>query len=404
MKLILGDCLEKLKEIEDNTIDSVVTDPPYGIKFLSKKWDYQIPTVDIWKEVLRVLKPGGHILVACGTKTYHRMAVNIEDAGFEVRDIIAWIYGTGFAKNYDIGKKIEKMKGWGTALKPAMELWTLARKPLSEKNIVSNVLKWGTGGININESRVPVGENDKKPKFPEGEYSTDTTVGKIRNELRTTDKDTASRYPANLIHDGSEEVMKEFDKVGNRKSGGGRKGENGKRCYLKTDKKKQIFGKLGRGEYEHYDPERDDYYTIRPTYPGGGSAARFFYCAKASKSEKNAGLEDFEIKQVMGGGGLTNVGDKYGSIEAKQQNTHPTVKPLKLMEYLITLITPSNGIVLDPFMGSGSTGVACIRKDFDFIGIELSEEYYEIAKARIKHDFIPNKEIENKKQPDLFEK
>ena len=247
-KIIQGDCIETLKELDDNSIDSIVTDPPYGISFMGKKWDYQIPSVDIWTECLRVLKPGGHALIACGTRTQHRMAVNIEDAGFEIRDIVAWVYGSGFPKSLNVGKAIDKLQGneriptgeikhhtqkgvaiaeergaigggifgqakdeeltkgtspyegWGTALKPAMELWTLARKPLSEKTIASNVLEWGTGGINIDGCRVGTDDN-----LNGGMYSGEgkaKTVADHQWRFQKRDgqyKQPTGRFPANLI-------------------------------------------------------------------------------------------------------------------------------------------------------------------------------------------------------------
>ena len=173
--LRVGDSLQVLKEIEDNTIDSVVTDPPYALNFMGKKWDCDVPSVEMWEEVIRVLKPGGHLLSFSSARTYHRMTVNVEDAGFEIRDQIMWVYGSGFPKSHNIGKKLDTHQGWGTQLKPSHEPIVLARKPLSEKSVVANVIKWGTGGINIDKSRV--GPNE-------------------------------GRFPANFIHDGSDELLR----------------------------------------------------------------------------------------------------------------------------------------------------------------------------------------------------
>jgi len=434
--LKLGDCLKTMHVMDDNSVDSVVSDPPYGINFMGKKWDYDVPKVEVWKEAMRVLKPGGHILIACGTRTQHRMAVNIEDAGFEIRDIVAWIYGSGFPKSLNIGKSVDKIcgetgrklkfvewfrttglkqketneiigkadvgshylrkdqpaiptaelwaklrphikieipkridelverieaereiigktntnltvyqrigqnnisgeinetkgtseyEGWGTALKPAMELWTLARKPLSEKTIVENVLKWGTGGINIDECRVGTEGGTRKHDAPKHEsktaYGNELNGGKVR-EI------DAGRFPANLIHDGSDEVVGLF--------------------------------------------------------PNDNS--RFFYCAKASKAERNAGLEGFEEKKQDPSRKEGNVGGDNPRNRGvnKRANHHPTVKPVKLMQYLVRLITPKGGTVLDPYMGSGSTGIACKKENFNFVGIELDEDYFKIAEARIK--------------------
>ena len=375
MKLLHGDCLEKMKTLPDNSVDAIVTDPPYGISFMAKKWDYDVPKVDVWQEAMRVLKPGGHALIACGTRTQHRMVVNIEDAGFEIRDVVSWIYGSGFPKSLNISKAIDKaagaerevvgsrklqgkarkMKGgnflvhedreetdsinitapatdaakqwdgWGTALKPACEFFTLARKPLSEKTVAANVLKWGTGGINIDGCRVGT-ETIKTcggDKFPS-----------VYGTYKTAEESThQGRFPANLIHDGSQQVMDLFPES---KSG--------------VAVKKNLDGRTynAHQEWGHKAKAGEDI-----GYGDKGSAARFFYCPKASKKDREEG------------------------------NTHPTVKPTALMAYLCRLITPTGGTVLDPYMGSGSTGKAAVSEGFDFIGCELDEDYYKIATARI---------------------
>ena len=355
LKLFNQDNIELLKTLPDNSIDSIVTDPPYGISFMGKKWDYDVPSVETWKECLRVLKPGGHILVACGTRTQHRMTVNIEDAGFEIRDIVAWVYGSGFPKSLNIGKAVDKLQGnerevvgtekidigmqsgsmhsgrstnvierdktvgnspyegWGTALKPAMELWTLARKPLSEKNIAENVLKWGTGGINIDGSRVGNEtisvHNAPKGTFAGGELDrgSDTSEYRLHN----------GRFPANVIHDGSDEVTDLFPKnvkgeIGrsNRKSGGN---------YNATSYKVGVVTENG--------------------YKDSGSASRFFYCAKASKSERNDGLDGFEEKENAGSYQFRTDGSLDGKPTNPKANFHPTVKPVALMRYLVKLIS-----------------------------------------------------------------
>jgi DNA modification methylase len=339
IKLLNGDCLEQMKQLPDNSVDSIVTDPPYGISFMAKKWDYDVPSVDVWKEAMRVLKPGGHALIACGTRTQHRMVVNIEDAGFEIRDVVSWIYGSGFPKSLNISKAIDKAAGaerevvgvskgaasqnteslgkfapeydatapateaakqwdgWGTALKPSCEFFTLCRKPLSEKTVAANVLKWGTGGINIDGCRVETSEKLVRPevqRFDNQAYGKGLGAG--------TQDEPQGRFPANLIHDGSQQVLELF-------------------------------------------PETNK-----------ASAARFFYCPKASKKDRDEG------------------------------NHHPTVKPTALMQYLCRLITPTGGVVLDPYMGSGSTGKAAVREGFSFVGCELDKDYYEIAKARINYE------------------
>ena len=347
--LYCGDCLNIMQNMADNSVDSIITDPPYGISFMQKDWDYSVPSVDIWKECLRLLKPGGHLLSFAGTRTQHRMAVNIEDAGFEIRDMLAWIYGNGLPKSTDISKTIDKAagaerkvigryrapdgrdrnyeqwkisnrvnsfnthtnsqkgcpitapatedakkwSGWGTTLKPSFEPITMARKPF-KGSAVNNVLKYGTGAINIDDCRIKVEPEDMdKSEF-------------IHEVL--------GRFPSNLIHDGSKDVLSIF-------------------------------------------PNKREY-----------SVPRFFYCAKVSKRERNEGCEKLKEK-----------------CKESKQNYHPTVKPVDLMRYLCKLITPPNGVILDPFMGSGSTGKAALLEHFNFIGIEMNKDYVEIAKCRIEY-------------------
>ena len=349
-----GDSLDVLKGMADESVDSIITDPPYGLSFMGKKWDYDVPTTELWTECLRVLRPGGHLLAFAGTRTQHRMAVRIEDAGFEIRDMIAWVYGSGFPKSLNIGKAVDKMQGnereqigeqrltgnagtptslkggtytsgvcinmtgvkipitkgnspyegYGTALKPALEPITVARKPI-EGTVAANVLKWGTGGINIDGCR----------------------VGSDTNSYQTHQ----GRFPANFIHDGSDEVLALFPLSSSSSS------------YRPADKGgtgNSLVFKHKHGEHRGYNEPKS-------------SAARFFYCAKASRSERGEG------------------------------NVHPTVKPIALMQYLCRLVTPPNGIVLDPFFGSGSTGCAAIREGFRYIGIDISEDYCAIAAKRI---------------------
>lgn len=339
INLFNDDCLNVLKTMKDNSIDSCVTDPPYGLSFMGKSWDYDVPKTEIWKEVYRVLKPGAHILAFFGSRTYHRGVVQIEDAGFEIRDQIMWLYGSGFPKSHNIGKAIDKdmgtvypkntivsdnnsmsgvistrhtieiqnelakqWDGWGTALKPAHEPIVVARKPITQ-TVAKNVLEYGTGALNIDECRVET----KGMKL-------------VENEL--------GRWPANVIHDGSDEVVSKFP---NSKSG-------------KSNGNAQV------GITGNVTPMRRG--TLIPRNDSG-SASRFFYCAKASKSDREQG------------------------------NNHPTVKPTELMKYLCRLVTPPNGIILDPFMGSGSTGKAALQEGFKFVGIEMNKEYYEIAQNRL---------------------
>lgn len=333
IKLMLGNNLDKLKELKDNSVDSVVTDPPYGLSFMNKKWDHDVPSVEFWKEVLRVLKPGGHVLSFGGTRTYHRMAVNIEDAGFEIRDQIMWLYGSGFPKSLNVGKKIPEYEGFGTALKPANEPIVLARKPLSEKTIVDNVLKWGTGALNIDGCKIP----SEKP-IESGRAGRSSTEGFCTPNITNLKEYSEGRWPANVILD---EIAGELldEQSGVLKPAGNK------------DQSSRFKNTSGGCFSTHYENQKS-------IATESGGASRFFYCAKASKSERNRGLEN-------------------------STNGHPTVKPIKLMEYLIKLITPPNGVVLDPFMGSGSTGVAAKNLGFDFVGMELDQEYFEIAEKRI---------------------
>lgn len=415
--IINGDCLEELKKLEDNSVDSIVSDPPYGISFMGKKWDYDVPQVEVWQEVLRVLKPGGHALIACGTRTQHRMAINLEDAGFEIRDVISWVYGSGFPKSLNIGKAVDKLQGneravlgktkgninampdgrpsrsdtawkseikqynitkgnspyegWGTALKPAMELWTLCRKPLEGKTVAENILKYGTGGINIDECRVEATKDDMGDWDRFKGHQNKNTIRKNMVENKEDDfaervdngVNPQGRFPANLIHDGSDEVVGLFPET---KSGGGKKGNV-----------KEGTGMFGSGKA----------FETEDVKPDSGSASRFFYCAKASKSERNKGLEGFEekcIKQDRREEVLHTNPVTSRLATHPQSNHHPTVKPIALMRYLCRLITPKNGTVLDPFMGSGSTGIGAKLEGFNFIGIEREEEYCKIAEARIK--------------------
>jgi len=327
--IIHGDALAEIRKLADNSIDSVVTDPPYGINFMGKKWDYAIPSVELWGECLRALKPGAHALVACGTRTQHRMACSLEDAGFEIRDVVAWLYGSGFPKSHNISKTVNKVspstaqqwQGWGTALKPAMELWSLVRKPLSEPTVAANVMHWGAGALNIEACRVPA-----------------------------ANASALGRWPANVTHDGSDEVVELFPSPHG--AGTARTASEG----THSGGNRKIYGGTGASAMRFGD---------------SGSAARFFYCAKASATERNTGLAFSE------------------------ENNHPTVKPVKLMIWLCDLITPPGGFVLDPFAGSGTTGVACKRSGFQFLGIERELEYVRIAEARIgmaRHTPTPEKE------------
>jgi site-specific DNA-methyltransferase (adenine-specific) len=530
MNIIHGDSLDKLKELEDNSVDSIVTDPPYGLSFMGKKWDYDVPSQKIWEECLRVLKPGGYLLAFAGTRTQHRMAVRIEDAGFEIRDMIAWVYGSGFPKSLNIGKAVDKLQGnerevvgetisgnkdngvttsinvkgryghkegvisitkgqtewegWGTALKPALEPITVARKPF-KGSVAQNVLKYGTGGINIDGCRV---EAEKMASQKRGSNVFQETANGIQTGWNKPDyngdyvPNNLGRFPANLIHDGSDEVVGLFPDVKGSKASG-----------LTPTKARATFNNSILG-------------INRTGFNDSGSASRFFYRAKASKSERNKGVDsivsivieyniwkdinttqqvkkvqllvdmDKSVQKVIGvsgtesknatewntmlfgnctmeqfqkvnksitktttnlittstilnwlthlltndytadvnyetenGGNLvenvanyntliTTINEKMVSalgvnnvvlgtqlkISVKEgSNIHSTVKPISLMRYLCRLVTPKGGTVLDPFMGSGTTGIGAKLEGFDFIGIEREAEYIKIAEARI---------------------
>jgi DNA modification methylase len=463
--LHLGDCLDVLRTMADNRVDAVVTDPPYGLSFMGKRWDYDVPSVAIWAECLRVLKPGGHLLAFAGTRTQHRMAVRIEDAGFEIRDMIAWVYGSGFPKSLDVSKAIDKRggnshltaeigaalksarksrgitateadrtycggvtlwswyegrpagqqmptadvmarvaadwpelrhyadliaeaerevvgrkrtgdpvswyaesvrgdglvditapatpeaqqwAGWGTALKPALEPITMARKPLAG-TVAANVLEHSTGALNVDGCRVggPIAyasggfpERTNRPEREGREEAGDRAWA--RSGEGVEHREVSGRWPANLIHDGSDEVVGLFPQTA-----------SGALNRANITASNGIYGaapKERTGEYE----------------PDSGSAARFFYTAKTSRDDREDG------------------------------NTHPTVKPTDLMRYLCRLVTPPGGIVLDPFMGSGSTGKAAMLEGFGFIGIEREATSYAIAQQRISRAQAAGH------QPDLF--
>lgn len=374
---------------------AIVTDPPYGLSFMGKKWDYDVPAVESWRQLFHLVPPGAHLLSFSGTRTYHRMTVNIEDAGFEIRDMIAWVYGSGFPKSLDVSKAIDKAagaerevlglekltgtarkstshgghgagavnaadprdyietfkqittpatdaarqwEGWGTALKPAIEPIVVARKPLIG-TVASNVLEHETGALNIDGCRVGT---DKITQH--GRNTSDNVCMSGKNYAEPSGREWVGRWPANLIHDGSEEVVELFPVT---TSGKAAKGGH-RRSSENMEKGSEIYG---GGKGIAGTSSTDDAGIL---YGDSGSAARFFYCAKASKRERGDG------------------------------NNHPTVKPIELMRYLCRLVTPPNGIILDPFMGSGTTGMAAIKEGFRFIGVEKDPEYFEIAKNRLQ--------------------
>lgn len=571
--LHLGDCLEVLRSIPDNSIDSVVTDPPYGLSFMGKRWDYDVPSVDVWAECLRVLKPGGHLLAFAGTRTHHRMACRIEDAGFEIRDMIAWVYGSGFPKSRNLDGD---WQGWGTALKPALETVTFASKPYTDEqvrsiiqsnlfrlearlwllssanaagksstsnpseygaacgiaqwsadeitstravlcdqmgtslfalatttslNIVSswrrtldeswndgststietkssttidwrtlkfsvsqitpasiiracslpggfsanattaeshfnaslsllqsirtlsatgramsqaqhehqgagvkpnldpcimarkplgkgmtvaaNVLEHGTGALNIDGCRVPA---EKPTGWGGGAAGGNTWTDENCGLAKGGDaRPVNGRWPANLIHDGSDEVLAAFPDA---------PGQLADASLNSVQRKTQnVYGAMRRGRDGESSANRENGgvvgFAMRPGTRrlDAGSAARFFYCAKASRRDRNEGCEEMERRPLHWSSGDQNPGSFQSTgTDKTSQNHHPTVKPTELMAYLCRLVTRPSGVVLDPFMGSGSTGKACMRGGFKFVGIEREPPYLAIAEARISHE------------------
>lgn len=376
-----------------NSIDCIVTDPPYELGFMGKSWDSQGVAfqASTWKKCWDALKPGGYLLAFGGSRTFHRIACAIEDAGFEIRDTIMWLYGSGFPKSMNIGLAIDKKSGteskivgmgksgapsshqsslnmardfqsgvyefggeysikkatnewaaWGTSLKPSYEPIIIARKPC-EGTCVDNVLKYGVGGLNIDECRIG-----------------DDPIG-------------AGRFPANTIFTYDDT---DFDEVCGGLPSGSKNGSITKRY----DRNNQVYGDYGKCD-------------LWESYNDSGSAVRYFYCAKASKRDRDEGLENFEVKTKVFNGKSSTSSAEMKDVEERfttmGRNTHPTVKPTSLMQYLVRLVAPKGATILDPFMGSGSTGKAVMYEnndrdaDYKFIGIELTEEYLPIAKARI---------------------
>jgi DNA modification methylase len=518
-ELHCGNSKELLKTLEDNSIDSIVTDPPYELGFMGKKWDASgiAYDVELWRECLRVLKHGGHLLAFSGSRTYHRMAVAIEDAGFDIRDQIMWLYGSGFPKSHDVSKAIDKLdakelqkqrqykftnwvrsqnvtakqidiatntcmgshytthltqpaimtrehleacrhlftdipkwvemecdlrsvesenfksreivgkkiingeegtaggykngiasihganvnmvrqinitapatdaakewNGWGTALKPAHEPICVARKPLIG-TVAENVLTHGTGAINVDACRVQTNEkitpNIRNTESSSEGWQRPWMQDKLKDEKRQIkayqQMQSNGRWPANIIHDGSAEVLAGFPETPSsyRPNANGKIYDTGLDDYFK-----------GYGKIKHN------------TFPDTkGSPARFFYCAKASKKDRDEGLEGFEERDgghyAQDDWSRQNMGNTPDAMRAKVRNHHPTVKPTNLMQYLCRLVTPPNGLILDPFLGSGSTGKAAIYEGFRFIGFDLNQEYIDISKARIEYAIKMNNE------------
>jgi site-specific DNA-methyltransferase (adenine-specific) len=357
-EILATDCVGAMQFVIDpGSVDSIVTDPPYELGFMGKSWDSTgvANSVDTWRAAFAVLKPGGHLLAFSGTRTYHRMACAIEDAGFEIRDQIGWVYGSGFPKSHN-GE-------WGgTALKPAWEPIVMARKPLIG-TVEANWKEHGTGALNIDGCRVgdDVRYNAPAANAAGGNSLNMSLVGMPQGVQGRT---VTGRWPANIIHDGSDEVLAAFP-VASGQSGS----VTGDEPSSKTN---NVYGAFnGRPATE---PRGDS-----------GSAARFFYCAKASKRDRNDGCAGLPLKPS---GRVSNTSGQHitrrdGGAPSPTANNHPTVKPTDLMRYLCRLVTPAGGLILDPFMGSGSTGKAAVLEGFRFLGCELSDEYVRIADARI---------------------
>ncbi len=358
--IIHGECLEEMKKMADNSISAIVTDPPYGLSFMGKGWDHEVPQMSYWKEALRIAKPGSFLLSMGGSRTFHRLACEIEDAGWEIRDCISWLYGSGFPKSHNhFG-----IDGYGTALKPAWEPIIMAMKPC-DGTFAQNVAKWGQAGINIDRCRIS-GEKPQTIRGKAGNGWGMAAQGVIQD-------DGKGRWPANIIFD--EEAARMLDEQsGVLKSGS-------IEPHHKFKKEANCYGNYSARTGLKMEGDK-------------GGASRFFYCAKASSAERNAGLANLPEKSLRYDDRRASSHDIFNT-EGCNRNTdnrpvknhHPTVKPLKLMEYLIKLVMPpKDGILLDPFAGSGTTILAAQNLGVKAIGIEKSEEYCEIARARIKNN------------------
>jgi site-specific DNA-methyltransferase (adenine-specific) len=469
-QILKGNSLDLLPTLADNSIDAIVTDPPYELGFMGKTWDNSgiAYSLELWQQCLRVLKPGGHLLAFSGSRTYHRMVVSIEDAGFEIRDMISWISNKTFPKSLNIGKAIDKAlgaerkvigklsnpahsimseskkhlsqditapssldaqkwDGWGTGLKPTVEPIVMARKPV-EGTVGNNVLTYGTGGLNIDASRIGADMSEffsktGNPRSGKGHLRSYGATGDFGGD-EANPPSQQGRWPANLILSHTEscqptgKTIKSKTGAGKRtatfgtqdtQSGGdGSGGWSGyeyetevyecvEGCPVKTldeqsGQSKSQGGQKSLGAFRNgdvYGSGKDIREAGDPGYGDSGGASRFFYVAKASKRDRNEGLEDLPTLNRYQAGGVGGTGGKRDvevAINATPTaNFHPTVKPTELMRYLVKLITPPGGTVLDPFTGSGSTGKAAILEGFDFIGIELTEDYWPIIEGRLKH-------------------
>ena len=384
IRILHGDCRTLMATLDEHSVDAIVTDPPYELGFMGKSWDSSGVASDpaTWRAALRVLKPGGHLLAFGGTRTYHRMVCAIEDGGFEIRDQIGWVYGSGFPKSRNLDGEWE---GWGTALKPAWEPIVLARAPLERgQTVAANVAVHRTGAINVDGCRIPTADDTERVSnggmrggnFASGQGAPGPIAG----------GHALGRWPANVIHDGSDEVLAAFPEAPGQiadasasASASARMGQN-------------VYGSLKKGNgrdgqasaVRRYAEGGNGGFAMQPGARRGdtGSAARFFYSAKASNADRHAGLG--HVPPQFKKGSTLRDAERIGA--SRRGNHHPTVKPTELMRYLCRLITPPGGVVLDPFMGSGSTLKGAELEGFDAIGMELDADYVRIAQARIAAD------------------
>lgn len=426
-RVLSGSCLDRLPELADNSIDAVVCDPPYELGFMGKKWDSSGIAFDlrVWVECLRVLKPGGHLLAFGGSRTWHRIAVAIEDAGFDIRDSIAWLYGSGFPKSLDVSKAIDKAagveretltevvtdifgeheqrkekpaygigdngaafgghaegalaretapatpeaqkwQGWGTALKPAFEPVIVARKPLIG-TVAENVLTHGTGALNIDGTRIGTDSTQRQNIISNSFMTQEIGYGSKTQEPYSTGS-IQGRWPSNVMLD--EYTAGLVDE---------QSGERGAQGKASGPTLNGSSSSVARGRFHGV--------SDTPFYGDTGGASRFFYVAKASKRDRNEGLDGLEEKREsdrVRDDGVGGDNPRNRSNNAKV-NFHPTVKPTDLMRQLVRLVTPPGGVVLDPFVGSGSTGKAAILEGFEFIGCELTDDYLPIIEGRLNH-------------------
>lgn len=376
-----------MREFPDNHFDSVVTDPPYGLNFMGKKWDADVPSVEVWAECLRVLKPGGYLLAFGGSRTYHRLVCRIEDAGFVIHPMLGWIFGTGFPKATRVD--LEGMDGWRyglQSLKPALEPICMAQKPMSERTGTANVARWGTGAVNIDACRVEwpdgIAPSIGTPEWGGPQKKLSAVTGQDGETVERSAPSDLGRWPANVAHDGSEEVLAEFPDA------------PGQQAPISStapsDKTSVVYGRMKREGEASANAENQGAVGFKMR-PGDrrldiSSAARFFYCAKPTNAERNMGCEHLPKKQsgMLSETSGQHITRRDGKAPAPAPNNHPTVKPIALMRWLCRLVTPTGGLILDPYCGSGSTLCAADAEGFQAVGIELDEAFAAIAEARRK--------------------